>query len=86
MPRVSWREFLKSRTVGPDQATRAANPAEPWPDFGLKTVGPKFNEEAQLQREDRERAAVPPLEPTRAKAGPVERADESPKPAAGMGR
>ena len=84
-PGVSWRAFLKSRT-GLDQDTQAVNPVEPRPDLGLKTVGPEFNEEGRLQREDRARAEVPPLESARAKANPVERADESPKPAAGIWR
>jgi hypothetical protein len=52
----------------------------------LPERGQTWSEEWQLQREEKERAAVLPLEPARPKASPVERADEPLKPAVGLGR
>jgi len=62
---------------------RVALPAVSWRDFWKNRTG---NEEQRLQRDEKEQVAVLPLESGHIKAGTAERADESPKPAAGLGR
>jgi hypothetical protein len=88
-----WREIiqrereelaaLRAKTADERKAARVALPTVSWRDFLKSRAG---NEEQLLQREEKERAAVLPLESDRIKASPVERADESLKPTVGLGR
>jgi hypothetical protein len=74
---------LRAKTTDERKAARVALPAVSWRAFLNSRVG---NEEQLLQREEKERAAVLPLESDRINTSPVERADESLKPVAGFGR
>ena len=88
-----WREItqrereelaaLRAITADERKVARKAMPGVSWRDFLKSRTG---NEEQLLQREEKERATVHPLEPARPQASPVERADETLKTAAGLGR
>ena len=74
---------LRATTAGERKALREAMPGGSWRDFLKSRTG---HEEQRPQGEEKERAAILPLEPARPQASPVERADETLKTAAGLSR